>query len=140
LSYDHIKKEVLLKDNLPSQILVNEYTKNQGISSHVDDANAFGDYVITLSMCNPIQMQFLKLIHDANKSEQILEHHMLLEPGSLLVMQHDARYLWRHGIKKSKVVELPNGTILNRTDNYRRISLTVRKVLDGRKRIPINND
>ena len=64
------------------------------------------------------------------------ETKVLLEPGSLFVMQQDARYLWRHGISgKAKWIRLPGDIVRRRDDDFVRTSLTVRKLLDGRKKV-----
>jgi len=51
---------------------------------------------------------------------------IMLEPGSVYVMAGDSRYRWRHGIKK-----VPS----QREEGFRRISLTVRSLMPGRRRV-----
>jgi hypothetical protein len=41
---------------------------------------------------------------------------------------------WRHGISKTKNIALPDGTSVYRGQEYRRLSLTIRRVLDGRRK------
>lgn len=127
--------------NSPTQCLVNEYIANCGISSHFDDSDAFGDVIATVSLVNPVHMT-LKLPKEAtNYCEDILkETRILLEPNSLFVFKDNVRYKWRHGITKHKLVFLPNNKgILKRNENYRRVSLTIRKLLNTRKK-SIKND
>ena len=42
---------------------------------------------------------------------------MLLEPRSLLILQGDSRYLYRHGIRRSRLVHTPQG-VLRRGPDY----------------------
>lgn len=49
-----------------------------------------------------------------------------VEPGSVYILAGDARYRWRHGIKK-----VPS----QRDEGFRRISLTVRSLMPGRRRV-----
>jgi len=126
--------------NAPTQILVNEYVENQGISSHFDDSNAFGDYILTLSLLQPLYMTLKKPEERTNQCQVILdEQHCLLMPRSLMVKCLDVRYAYRHGIKKTKYIHLPSGEIIHRGKQYRRISLTIRKLLDGRKQSKITH-
>ena len=50
---------------------------------------------------------------------------ILIEPRSLIIMQGEARYNWRHGIAKRKSDKF-EGQILKRA---RRVSLTFRTVI-----------
>jgi alkylated DNA repair dioxygenase AlkB len=102
----------------PDQVIINEYEAGQGIAPHVDCEPCFGDTILSLSLGSACMMDFYAL-----DDERVL--HQLLEPRSLLVMEKESRYQWKHGIaaRKSDIVEgksLPRG---------RRISLTFRKVI-----------
>jgi alkylated DNA repair dioxygenase AlkB len=107
-----------LFDEIPNQVIVNEYLAGQGIAKHVDCEGCFGNTIASLSLESPYLMDFT---HQKTGQKTSL----LLEPQSLLLMQNDARYLWQHSIANRK------------TDNYqglvikrgRRISLTFRNVL-----------
>ena len=62
---------------------------------------------------------------------------VLLQPRSLFIMSKDARFDYRHGITKSKVVKLDSeidSNVCVRDEGYRRISLTIRKLLDTRRK------
>eukprot|EP00761_Pharyngomonas_kirbyi_P003598 gb/GECH01003602.1/.p1 GENE.gb/GECH01003602.1/~~gb/GECH01003602.1/.p1 ORF type:complete len:233 (+),score=62.65 gb/GECH01003602.1/:1-699(+) len=109
----------------PTQCLVNEYIANTRIATHVDNSNAFGSVVAGLSLLEPVQMMF-RLIEDES-----IETKLLLEPRSLYVLKNSARYDWKHGITQMKTVEMPDGKIVHRDENYRRISLTFREILTG---------
>jgi alkylated DNA repair dioxygenase AlkB len=142
----------------PTQIMVNEYRGATGISNHVDDWNAFGDTVVTLSLVNPIWMNLQKNNEkinennnekiNENNNEKINENNnekineknynqtkVLLEPGSILVLKNDARFHWKHGIPSAKWLHLKDGSLVKRTESYVRLSLTFRVLLDGRKKV-----
>lgn len=44
------------RKHFPTQILVNEYVENFGISSHFEDCDAFGSVIGTVSLVSPIFM------------------------------------------------------------------------------------
>ena len=94
------------------QVIVNEYEPGQGISAHIDHKKLFDDTIISISMGSPCVMKFDQ-INTNNSVEKILE------PRSLLVLQGDSRYKWRHSIPSRKK---DNGIPRNK-----RISLTFRK-------------
>lgn len=89
------------------QCIVNEYVNDQGITPHID-ANIFDNVIVCLSLGSQDEMIFSK---DNSK------HTITLYPRSLLIMTNEARYDYKHEIK-SKI----------RSDNFRRISITFRKV------------
>jgi alkylated DNA repair dioxygenase AlkB len=122
--------------NYPNQVLVNEYIGNQGIGPHYDDSEAFGDVIATVSLCGPTYLWLTLPAEPTNRCKQVTKKTgVLLEPGSLMVMKGDCRYLWRHGIaNRPKTQKLRDGiSTFYRGNDYRRLSLTIRKLLDGRK-------
>ncbi|RKP18820.1 hypothetical protein ROZALSC1DRAFT_22859, partial [Rozella allomycis CSF55] len=124
------------KEDPPTQILVNEYSGPMGISNHYDDDKAFGDTIATISLGKPIWLNLQLPERQNNVCKSILKQtKVFLEPGSLFVMQTDARYVWRHGISNAKWIRYPDNTPVRRDDDYVRVSLTIRKLLDGRKRV-----
>ncbi|KAA3639639.1 MAG: alpha-ketoglutarate-dependent dioxygenase AlkB [Bacteroidetes bacterium] len=104
----------------PDQMIINEYQPGQGIAAHVDCVPCFGEQIISLSLGSTAVMEFKGL-----KTNQKITK--LLTPGSLLVMEGDARYNWQHGIPPRKS-DLING---KRKQRSRRLSLTFRKVILG---------
>ena len=96
------------------QMLVNEYTPGQGISSHRDYA-PFGRTVVSLSLLSACVMDFR---HVATGRKEIL----LLEPRSLLVLSDEARFDWEHGIAAWKS-DVWQGV---KWDRERRVSVTFR--------------
>lgn len=107
----------------------------QGISSHFEDTRSFGDAIMTISLLSPIYMTLKQPAVPTNQCQDIIqEHKILLRPRSCLIMSGEARYKWRHGISKAKNVCMPDGSNVYRGSDYRRLSLTIRQVLDGRRR------
>jgi len=107
-----------LADELPDQLIVNEYLPGQGISRHVDSPACFGATVVSLSLGSPCVMELLPRDGGAPVP-------LLLEPRSALVLAGPARYEWRHRIPARKA-DRHEGRVLPRS---RRVSLTFRKVL-----------
>lgn len=104
-------------DTLPDQVIVNEYQPGQGIANHTDCKNCFRDTIISLSLGSECVMDFT---HPSLGQKSIL-----LEPRSLIIMQGEARYDWRHGIAKRKSDKF-EGQVIKRA---RRVSLTFRTVI-----------
>ncbi|MEM1217202.1 MAG: alpha-ketoglutarate-dependent dioxygenase AlkB, partial [Bacteroidota bacterium] len=102
----------------PDQMIVNEYLPGQGIAPHVDCEPCFKDTIVSISLGAPACMDFSR-INTAEKRTQ------LLLPGSLLVLQKDARYAWQHSIPARKSDTL-HGL---RKPRQRRVSLTFRQVI-----------
>lgn len=118
------------KEDPPTQCLVNEYIEQQRIASHVDNPDAFGDVVVSLSLVQPCYMT-MRLEEDESQETRVL-----MERRSLLVMRDDARFKWKHGITAKKHFIIPNtGEVVHRDEHYRRISLTFRKLLEKRKKL-----
>jgi alkylated DNA repair dioxygenase AlkB len=105
-------------NELPDQVIVNEYEPGQGISNHIDCEPCFTGVIASLSLGSECVMNF------TNK-ESGLVIPVLLEPCSLVVLQGPARYEWMHGIPARKSDEIA-GRTLRRS---RRVSLTFRKVI-----------
>ena len=94
------------------QVIINEYMPGQGITSHIDCVPCFAGTICSLSLVSGCIMDLT--YGDIKKS-------IPLEPHSLLVLQGEARYKWKHGIAARKS---DNGV-----KRQRRISLTFRKVI-----------
>jgi alkylated DNA repair dioxygenase AlkB len=101
--------------HLPNQMGVNEYVPGQGISAHVD---YFGGTVVSLSLGSACIMEF-----DLPDSEQPTVS-IWLPRRSIVVLQGEARNIWRHGIRGRKKDVVDGHTIMR----DRRISLTLRDV------------
>lgn len=102
--------------SLPDQVIVNHYEPGQGISAHSDDYRRFGDTIVIFSLMHPVCMNFT---HDTHSPVELL-----LESGSILIMQGESRYNWKHEIKP-RMSDVING---KRTRRNVRISVTFRWV------------
>ena len=105
-------------NDLPDQVIINEYQPGQGITPHVDCTSCFTDTIISLSLGSPCIMDFIQKSMDEKKS-------LWLEPRSLLVMRNEARYQWQHTIPARKTDTWQG----NKIWRQRRVSLTFRKVI-----------
>ena len=122
---ERLFKEKLVP-RLPDQVIVNEYQADQGITPHIDIAG-FADGIATISL-----LESWEMIFHAPRSRKTVPR--LLERRSVAVMQGEARYRWKHEIRKrTSEPSLHEGG--KRCPRQRRISLTFRKVL-GRKPPP----
>ena len=94
------------------QLTVNEYVAGIGIGSHCDTHSAFTESIPVVSLLSDIEMDFV--FHDESK-----EMSVIIPRRSLIFLEGEARYGWRHAISTRK------------TDagkpRERRISLTFRK-------------
>jgi alkylated DNA repair dioxygenase AlkB len=103
-------------EELPDQLIVNEYHPGQGIAKHVDCVPCFGKTVVSITLGSTC---VLELARGQEKRP------LLLEPRSAVVLQGDARYRWTHAIAGRKQ-DRWQGQVFPRA---RRISLTFRKVI-----------
>jgi alkylated DNA repair dioxygenase AlkB len=109
-------------DEVPDQLIVNEYEPGQGIAAHVDCVPCFGPVVCSLTLGSSCVLELLAVGNKARES-------LFLGQRSLLVLAGAARYDWRHCIPARKS-DLVKGQAVARG---RRISLTFRTVLvEGR--------
>jgi len=109
----------------------NEYLEDSGIGRHVEDPAA-GETLATLSLLQPIQFTLQRAI--AKRPLPQGKHHqedcmkILLEPCSLLILEGESRHAFAHAIRRSRLVHLRDGSVLRRGADYRRISLTFRRI------------
>lgn len=104
-----------LLHELPDQVIVNEYLKNQGISRHIDHKEHFADGIAMISLLEPWEMIFRGPGGEPKVGK-------VLQRGSVAAMHGDARNRWTHEIPRRK--NEPGWG-----PRHRRISLTFRKVL-----------
>ena len=109
--------------HVPDQAIVNEYEASQGITPHID-VIAFDDGIATISLLESWEMVF----HPPHGKEKVPR---MLERRSVAIMHGEARYRWKHEIKKRKSEPALDGAG-KRRKRERRISLTFRKVLSPR--------
>jgi alkylated DNA repair dioxygenase AlkB len=103
---------------LPDQLIINEYKPGQGIANHVDCEPCFGDTIISISLGSSCVMDFINL-----RTKQKVE--VMLESGSLVVLNGEARHNWTHGIAQRKTDNFKG----MKTERRLRISMTFRKVI-----------
>lgn len=105
-------KEDGLSEEVPDQVIVNEYEPGQGISAHIDCEKCFGPRIFSLSLGSAVIMEFT--LEGKPKQE------VMLDRRSLVMMYGDARSIWKHSIPaRLKDNGMERGT---------RISLTFRNV------------
>ena len=123
------------EDDMPWQILVNEYVENDGIATHFDDSEAFGAVIAGISLCAPLLMSLRKPKELSNDCIDYLDQvKAYVDAGSLYIMRDEARYKWRHGVTRHRIVLNPlTREKRRRAKGYRRVSLTIRHLLNGRK-------
>jgi len=121
-----------------NQVAANEYLERYGIGAHVEDPISFGANLATLSLLSPVEVT-LTPVEQLHGSKAGVDHgnwvKILLEPRSLFILQDDSRYKFTHGIRRSKLVTLSDGTRFKRGPDYRRISLTFRELLESRRKL-----
>lgn len=105
-------------DAPPDQVIVNEYEPGQGIAPHIDCTPCFDDTVISISLGSSCIMNLSRVDDSTRTYDQVLM------PGSAIVLQGEARFQWRHGIRPIKSDIIEGQRIIRR----RRVSLTFRKV------------
>lgn len=105
---------------IPDQVIINEYQPGQGIGRHIDCVPCFGPTIASISLASRCVMEFIHAETGRLAS-------LLLAPGSLLLLQGEARYAWQHRIHARKR-ERFGEQCWNRE---RRVSLTFRTVLLG---------
>jgi alkylated DNA repair dioxygenase AlkB len=111
-------------DEVPDQVIVNEYLPGQGIAAHVDCEPCFGDIIASLSLGSACTMEFTPLNGRGATSQR-------LEPRSLLILKGESRFEWKHGIPARKADDV-GGTWVQRE---RRVSLTFRNVVQAQSRL-----
>ncbi|WP_406826410.1 alpha-ketoglutarate-dependent dioxygenase AlkB [Pedobacter sp. KACC 23697] len=111
-------KECGIADEIPDQVIVNEYRPGQGISNHIDCEPCFADTIISISLSSTSIMNFINL-------ESKLKIDAILEARSAICLKGDARYKWSHGIP-GRLADDIFGVRINRG---LRISMTFRKVI-----------
>eukprot|EP00483_Globobulimina_turgida_P009818 UN09837 len=100
---DRIAKWMELKFNQKckafNQLILNEYTPNQGIRDHTDRTHCFGPVISGLSLFNTCVMEFKDKKN--NKNANAVKP-VLLYPRSLFIITGESRYQWTHGIVNNK--------------------------------------
>ena len=82
------------------QAIINLYQPGEGITSHVDLLNRYGDGVIGVSLGSGCVMHFHKV--QTTHVEQDTRWDVYLPERSVVVLSTEARYDWKHGIEERK--------------------------------------
>ena len=109
---------------LPDQVIVNEYIKDQGIAPHIDSRSSFADGVAMISLLETWEMQFQK---QGSNHKVVVK----LDRRSATLLDGEARHEWKHAIPKRKNEPgaiRPGNKRPSRVPRRRRVSLTFRKV------------
>ena len=112
---DRLKENNIYQER-PDQLIINEYLPGQGIAPHVDCVPCFKETIVSISLLSDIIMDF------SQRGRKIPQ---LLHCRSVVVMDNDCRYYWRHGIASRKS-DMIDGF---RQMRSRRVSLTFRRVI-----------
>lgn len=90
-----------------NQCIINIYLPGQGIGAHVDKIE-FGDTIVCFTFLSGREMSFIK--------EDGTEFVVYTYPSSMYVMTKDARYTWKHEMKKRKKDgNITRGTVISVT-------------------------
>ena len=108
--------DLRLVQELPDQVIVNNYDAGQGITAHIDCPECFRGAVVTFSLLETWTMVFTRE-HEGSRREKFEQ---LLPRRSAAVMSGDARSHWEHAI--------PVRVADDGVRRVRRVSITFRKV------------
>lgn len=111
---DFLEEQNIIK---AEQCIVNEYKRNQNISKHIDAPRTFGPVIVSVSLGEDTNIIFKKF------NETLT---LFVPRRSILIMKDEARYNWTHEIPKCATVTLENGEKVQKSGEYRRVSLTFR--------------
>ena len=110
---------------IPDQLTVNRYQAGDGIPAHVDVHSSFTSYVVSISLCASIVMDFVEAplaVASADPAPSSVQS-VVLPRRSMLVLAHEVRYGCHHAIQPRKTDRV-DGRLVEREE---RISLTFRK-------------
>ncbi|XP_004292652.1 PREDICTED: alkylated DNA repair protein alkB homolog 8 [Fragaria vesca subsp. vesca] len=123
--------ELLAREPLFDQLILNSYQPGEGICAHVD-LMCFEDGIAILSLESSCVMHFSPVegtsgdfLVDGEKDPRTTKIPVYLTPGSLILMSGEARYQWKHEINRKPGFQKWQGEELNQK---KRISITLRKL------------
>ncbi|KAK3119322.1 hypothetical protein QOZ80_9BG0717870 [Eleusine coracana subsp. coracana] len=128
-----LPSDLLWREPLFDQLIANRYKPGEGICAHVD-LMRFDDGIAIVSLESDCVMHFSQVKPGEGTACDILEQGGIesmkvpvhLNPGSLVLMSGDARYLWKHEINRKPGAQLWDGRELEQDC---RTSVTLRKLL-----------
>lgn len=87
--------DLVFRQPLARQVILNLYHPGQGITPHVDLPNRYADGILGVSLIGGTSMVF-----SHSRGER---HEVYLPPRSVYVMTGEARWEWSHGIEERMV-------------------------------------
>nr|GFB22713.1 alkylated DNA repair protein AlkB homolog 8 [Tanacetum cinerariifolium] len=114
--------ELLRREPLFNQLIVNSYQPGEGICAHVD-LMRFEDGIALVSLESSCVMHFSRVVTNEKQAEAKIP--VYLSPGSLLLIFGEARYQWKHEINRKPGFQKWDGLDI---DQQRRSSITLRKL------------
>ncbi|PWZ01835.1 hypothetical protein BCV70DRAFT_210111 [Testicularia cyperi] len=121
-------KEMLFPTDrrISRQLILNLYTRGEGLFPHVDLVNRFADGIMLCSFGPTGTGTVMDFYHDDGR-----QRHLYLPSGSVLILSKEARYDWKHGItaRDSDLVQFENVT--HEVRRSIRLSITIRAMLPG---------
>ncbi|WCJ21353.1 2-oxoglutarate (2OG) and Fe(II)-dependent oxygenase superfamily protein [Euphorbia peplus] len=116
-----LPSDLLWREPLFDQLIVNSYQPGEGICAHVDLLR-FEDGIAIVSLESSCVMHFSQVREDPSTLLKVGVH---LNPGSLVILSGESRYLWKHEINRKPGFQIWEGQELNQTT---RLSITLRKL------------
>ncbi|GLJ49475.1 hypothetical protein SUGI_1048230 [Cryptomeria japonica] len=120
-NYCHLPVDLLWREPLFDQMIVNAYQPGEGICAHVDLA-CFEDGIAIISLESVCVMEFT---HENDKALPSKKIPVLLNAGDLLFLCGEARYNWLHEINRKPGHQIWDGKEIIQT---KRISITLRRL------------
>ncbi|GKC34973.1 alkylated DNA repair protein AlkB homolog 8 [Tanacetum coccineum] len=117
--------ELLCREPLFNQLIVNSYQPGEGICAHVD-LMRFEDGIALVSLESSCVMHFSRVATNEKQAEAKIP--VYLTPGSLLLISGEARYQWKHEINRKPGFQKWDGLDI---DQKRRTSITLRKLCNS---------
>ncbi|XP_051118700.1 uncharacterized protein LOC127242958 [Andrographis paniculata] len=115
--------DLLWREPLFNQFIVNIYKPGEGICAHVD-LMRFEDGIAIVSLESSCLMHFSP-VEDENAEKNSAKIPVLLNPGSIVLMWGEARYRWKHEINRKPGFQKWDGEEI---EQKRRVSVTLRKL------------
>lgn len=124
-------KEMIFPPNqlLSRQLILNLYTGQEGLASHVDLVNRFADGILLCSFGPQDTGTVMDFTHESQPPQ-----HLFLPSGSVLLLSGEARYEWRHGISARQcdlVCSIDQPSKVESLTRSIRLSITIRSMLPG---------
>ncbi|WVZ50046.1 hypothetical protein U9M48_001344 [Paspalum notatum var. saurae] len=128
-----LPSDLLWREPFFDQLIANRYKPGEGICAHID-LMRFDDGIAIVSLESACVMHFSQAETRGGAASDTLKQGdsestkvpVLLNPGSLILMSGDARYLWKHEIDRKQGKQMWDGREL---EQHRRTSVTLRKLL-----------